>query len=77
MAVTRRHHPLEGQRLEVMLAGKEQLAVRLADGTSMRIPRAWTDADGVSPPPPTPPTALSGDAIRELVALIDALAGRS
>ena len=75
--MTRRHHPLEGQELEVMLAGKEQLAVRLKDGTSMRIPRAWTDADGASPPSTTSPAALTGDAIRELVALIDALVRRS
>jgi len=44
----------------------------------MRIPRAWTDADGApaGPPPVTPSAALTADAIRDLVELIDALRGR-
>jgi hypothetical protein len=29
--------------------GPTQLVVRLGDGTTLRVPRAWTDADGPSP----------------------------
>ena len=46
VTVTRRHHPLEGQRFEVVTGGPTQGVVRVADGTSMRLPRAWTDAGG-------------------------------
>jgi hypothetical protein len=47
--VTRRHHPLEGRLVEVVTGGPTQIVVRLEDGTVMRLPRAWTDADGASP----------------------------
>ena len=78
MTVTRRHHPLEGQQFEVLLAGREHLAIRLKDGSSMRIPRAWTDADGAQArtDPQRTPSALTGVALRELVELLDALRGR-
>ena len=32
------------------MGGLAQIVVRLGDGTSMRLPRAWTDADGAQPP---------------------------
>jgi len=28
------------------MSGPERIAIRLVDGTSMRLPRQWTDADG-------------------------------
>lgn len=28
------------------MGGRDCLAIRLVDGTSMRVPRQWTDADG-------------------------------
>jgi hypothetical protein len=46
VAITRRHHPLNGQQFEVLQGGKERLTLRMRDGLSMRIPRRWTDADG-------------------------------
>ncbi len=49
VTVTRRHHPLLGQRLNVVSGGASAIVVRIADGTTMRIPRVWTDADGASP----------------------------
>jgi hypothetical protein len=47
--ITRRHHPLEGQTLEVLRGGQIHIVVRPPDGTPMRVPRAWTDADGAPP----------------------------
>jgi len=46
VTVIRRHHPLEGQQLEVLAERGTRIDVRLRDGTSMRMPRSWTDADG-------------------------------
>ena len=42
--VTRRHHPLFGRELEVIRANKVMLTIRLADGSTMKMPRAWTNA---------------------------------
>lgn len=28
------------------MSGPQQVAIRLQDGTSLRVPRQWTDADG-------------------------------
>jgi hypothetical protein len=44
--LTRRHHPLEGQVFDVVMSGRTQIVVRVPDGSVMRLPRAWTDADG-------------------------------
>jgi hypothetical protein len=77
--VTRRHHPLLGREFEVLLERGDDVAIHLADGTSLIVPRAWTDADGREPDPaPTPsePTALTVDAVRELIVLVDALGRR-
>ena len=46
VTVIRCHHPLCGQPLEVLSAGKACVVVRLTDGSSMKLPRHWTDADG-------------------------------
>ncbi len=46
ISVVRRPHPLRGRTLEVLSAGKAMLVVRLADGSAMKLPRHWTDADG-------------------------------
>jgi len=53
VTVTRRHHPLQGQSLAVVSRGRTQIVVRLGDGTSMRMPRGWTDVDGDPPQPAT------------------------
>jgi len=47
--VVRRHHPLVGRSLPVVREGRQQLIVRLPDESTMRLPRAWTDADGEAP----------------------------
>jgi hypothetical protein len=41
VTVTRRHHPLQGQSLEVVKRGRTQIVVRLGNGTSMRMPSTW------------------------------------
>jgi hypothetical protein len=74
VTVTRAHHPLRGQQLEVLRAGKEFLSVRHPDGGPMAIPRAWTDADGVaSGAAPSVPGIFAVDALRALAALVEAL----
>jgi len=76
--VIRRHHPLQGQSLEVLSAGKTHVVVRLADGSSMKFPRRWTDADGA-----TQGEELGGDSkfcltgLRELLRLVEALGRRT
>ncbi len=78
MTVTRPHHPLQNQQLEVLRPGGQWLVVRLPDGSAMKIPRDWTDADG-----PSGDGALSGsevftvEACRELLTLVDALEARA
>ena len=74
--VTRRHHPLEGQVVKVLTGGPAQMVVRLRDGTSMRLPRAWTDADG-APPSKRSEHVFSAEALRELIEHVDILGRRA
>ncbi len=58
-----------------VLSGNQRLTICVADGTSMRIPRDWTDADGESPRGTTPrPFTLAS--LRQLMQLVDALSSR-
>lgn len=77
--VTRRHHPLLGQELEVLIPGKGYLVVRHQDGAALKISRAWTDADGGSPEPLADRSTrrLSVEALRALLDLSDVLRQRS
>ncbi|MFC1482499.1 DUF5372 family protein [Myxococcota bacterium] len=75
MVVTRRHHPLRGQRFEVLQCGREQLTVRLKDGTTMRIPRHWTDADGDTPADERE-SVWTADSLRRLIELVGIFSGR-
>jgi hypothetical protein len=77
--VIRRHHPLEGQSLELFKDGKEQLVVCLPDGSRIRIPRSWTDLDGDTRTQVAPDllTVFTVDAVREFSTLVDALKQRS
>lgn len=74
--ITRRHHPLKGVSVQVLKGGKD-LIVRLRDGSTTRLPRCWTDADGV-PESSTPQLSLllSVESLRELICLLDALKQR-
>jgi hypothetical protein len=74
--VTRRHHPLHGQALEVVKRGVTQIVVRLGDGTSMRMPRAWTDVDGDPSQHTTTNGIFTAEALRALLDLVYALRAR-
>ena len=75
--MVRRHHPLEGRRLEVLAERGKELDVRLRDGTTMRIPRRWTDADGSPGSPAASPDAVfTIDSLRTLIDLVRAFRGR-
>jgi hypothetical protein len=76
VTVARRHHPLLGQRLEVVSGGTSAIVVRIADGTTMRIPRAWTDADD-APPHELAETVFSIEALKDLLRLLDAIGARA
>jgi len=76
VTITRRHHPLLGHRLEVAFGGTSAIVVRISDGTTMRIPRAWTDADG-APPYERPETVFSIEALRDLLRLVDGISART
>lgn len=75
VTITRRHHPFEGKSFEVVKPGPKQIVVRLEDGSAIRIPRSWTDADG--PRADAPERVFSVDALRALVALVASLGQRS
>ena len=75
--VTRRHHPLHGQELEVLTQGKRHIVVRSADGLSMKLPRLWTDVDGAGfGGDSSGDAAFTVESLRELSVLHDALAQR-
>ena len=76
VTIARRHHPLLGHRLEVVSGGTSAIVARLADGTTMRIPRAWTDADG-APGHELAETVFSIEALRDLLRLLDAIGVRT
>ena len=75
--ITRRHHPLQGQQFEVLQGGRERITLRLTDGASIRLPRHWTDADGVAPDASRwCESVLSVEAVRRLLELIEAFLRR-
>ncbi len=73
ITVIRRHHPLEGQALELLSVGKASVVVRLGDGSSLKLPRGWTDADGGSCTALTGHSQLCLEGLRELLHLVKAL----
>jgi len=76
VTVTRRYHPLVGKTYEVTGGGPTFIVIRLGDATPMRLPRAWTDADG-PPAGPASESLFSVAALRELTALVAALGRRA
>jgi hypothetical protein len=50
--------------------------VRIADGTTMRIPRTWTDADGAPPHEPVE-SIFTAEAMSDLLRLVDVIGGRA
>jgi hypothetical protein len=64
--------------VDVLVEGRgDELTVEVQDGSTMRLPRAWTDADGgrVESLPQSPAVFTLG-ALRDLVGLVHALRGR-
>ena len=58
--------------------GNERIVIRLGDGTSMRIPRRWTNADGASNDgQPERITVFNIDSLRRLLELVEAFLQRS
>ena len=76
VTITRRHHPLAGQKLEVLRGGRRQIVVRLPGSPPMLVPRARTDADGPGDLAEQASTVFTVDAIRELADLVTALQRR-
>lgn len=76
VTITRRHHPLKGHTFEVLQTGSRQLVVRAPGGVAMRLPRAWTDADGAPADDGGAGTVFSVEAIRALVETLEALRRR-
>jgi hypothetical protein len=60
----------------VLQGGPDQLVVHAPDGASMRIPRAWTDADG-TPEQLGNATIFSVESLRALLCLVEALQRRA
>ena len=73
VTITRCHHPLQGESFDVLMEGDERIVIRLANGTSMRILRCWTDADGVPDMPTEQPRTLCVDSLRALIIIVDGL----
>ena len=61
----------------MMNSGPKILVIRLADESTVRIPRSWTDADGARVEDEVCDHVFTADALRELVALINSLARRT
>jgi hypothetical protein len=59
-----------------VLNGPTQLVVRLGDGTTLRVPRAWTDADGPMPEPARE-SVFTVEALRELLDHVGCLRARA
>lgn len=76
VTVTRAHHPLQGQAFEVLMSGEHRLTIRIADGTSMHIPRGWTDADGEPPRSGANRGPFTITSLRQLLELVDTLLNR-
>jgi hypothetical protein len=60
----------------VVRGGPRELVIRAIDGVVMRLPRAWTDADGVTNRRAGPDAVFTVEAIRTLMELVEALRGR-
>ncbi len=75
--VTRRYHPLLNQELEVLKADKSIVFVRMSDGSALKIPRGWTNADGEAHHQELSNLSVfTVDSLRELMDLVDILKQR-
>ena len=74
--IIRRHHPLIKQELALLSVGKKTVVVRLADGSSMKILRRWTDVDGIACTDLNGDSEISLQGLKELLSLFMALRER-
>ena len=74
--MTRRHHPLRGCEFEVVKDGRECLSIRMPDGTPMRIPRRWTNADGPPASADAAEAVFTVESLRQLEMLLDGILER-
>jgi hypothetical protein len=61
------------------MGGKRFLVLRLADGSRMRVPRHWTNAngdEGATDVPTPEDSVFTVESLRELTAVVDALLHR-
>jgi len=75
--IIRQHHPLHDQKLTLLSMGKTTVVVRLADGSSMKIPRRWTDVDGNACAELTGDSEISLQGLKELLSLFLVLRERT
>ena len=76
VTLIRPHHPLQGEVFEVLRGGKKCVTILLSDGTAMRVPRDWTDADGVRAEVSSRTGAFSIASLRSLLELVELLSTR-
>ena len=76
VTLTRRHHPLEGREFEVLRGGDKDLVIRGQDGLPMKVPRAWTSADGASVQA-VAERVFSQESLERLLELVEAFKRRS
>ena len=75
--ITRPHHPLLHQEFEVLKADSRRLVVQHFDGGTMKIPRAWTNADDEQAVAPrSHPQVFTVEALQDLLDLTNALRQR-
>lgn len=75
--ITRQHHPLLDQEFEVLKADQHHVVVLHFDGGSMKLPRAWTNADGEQESRKRRHLQVfTVEALQELLGLTDALRQR-
>ena len=79
VTVIRAHHPFVGQEFLVVREGREFLLLELADRSRIRLPRNWTDADGLAATSPGsgPAVVCTVDSLRAVARLVEALAARA
>jgi hypothetical protein len=58
------------------MAGPQKVVAKIGDGTTIRMPRAWTDIDGV-PSSSASDRVFSVDAVLALIELVDVLGRRA
>jgi hypothetical protein len=74
---TVRYHPLFGREMEIIRANKVVLTIRLDDGSTMKMPRTWTNAGGATGIlEPSRDSVFTIEGVRELIDLVSALRRR-